>query len=140
MNGRRSSSTPGTAATITPLELPRISSLHFLSHPLAFPHFTPPQLSFSFHFNSHHPTNHNPNLLRVALVDLAPHIFIALQLPRFSTISKMADQRMTWDHDADKALLGCMQDEIVPTQDQLRGVMNRMHAQGYTCTVKAITY
>ncbi|OIW27457.1 hypothetical protein CONLIGDRAFT_431300 [Coniochaeta ligniaria NRRL 30616] len=51
----------------------------------------------------------------------------------------MADQRMTWDHDADKDLLGCMTDELVPTQPQLRGVMERMHSLGHTCTLKAIT-
>ncbi|KAH8907220.1 hypothetical protein BR93DRAFT_686638 [Coniochaeta sp. PMI_546] len=51
----------------------------------------------------------------------------------------MADQRMTWGHEADKDLLGCMTDELVPTQPQLRGVLERMHSLGHTCTLKAIT-
>jgi hypothetical protein len=51
-----------------------------------------------------------------------------------------ADQRMNWDHAADKDLLGIIDEEIHPTQDQLRVVMTRMHALGYTCTLKAITY
>ncbi|KAB5585787.1 hypothetical protein GE09DRAFT_1210374 [Coniochaeta sp. 2T2.1] len=51
----------------------------------------------------------------------------------------MADQRMTWDHEADKDLLGCIVDELGPSQPQLRGVMERMHAHGHTWTLKAIT-
>ena len=53
---------------------------------------------------------------------------------------KVADQRMTWDHVADKDLLGALADELAPTQEQVRGVTTRMHALGYTCTVKAISY
>jgi hypothetical protein len=49
-------------------------------------------------------------------------------------------ERMTWDHHADHDLLTAMMQELQPTQDQLRGVMTRMHSFGYTCTVKAITY
>ena len=52
----------------------------------------------------------------------------------------MAEQRMNWDHDADKDLLCCMAEEIAPTGLQLRGIMERMHALDHTCTVKAITY
>ncbi|KAK4043590.1 hypothetical protein C8A01DRAFT_32320 [Parachaetomium inaequale] len=48
-------------------------------------------------------------------------------------------ERMTWDHHADHDLLTAMMQELQPTQDQLRGVMARMHGFGYTCTVKAIT-
>lgn len=47
---------------------------------------------------------------------------------------------MTWDHHADHDLLTAMMQELQPSQEQLRGVMNRMHAFGYSCTVKAITY
>ncbi len=49
-------------------------------------------------------------------------------------------ERMNWDHHADHDLLTAMMQELQPTQDQLRGVMVRMHAFGYNCTVKAITY
>jgi hypothetical protein len=49
-------------------------------------------------------------------------------------------ERMTWDHHADHDLLTAMLQELQPSQDQLRGVMNRMHGFGYTCTLKAITY
>lgn len=49
-------------------------------------------------------------------------------------------ERMTWDHHADHDLLTAMMQELQPSQEQLRGVMNRMHAFGYSCTVKAITY
>ncbi|KAJ9165028.1 hypothetical protein NKR19_g809 [Coniochaeta hoffmannii] len=52
---------------------------------------------------------------------------------------KAADQRMTWDHVADKDLLGAICDELAPTQEQVRSVTARMHALGYTCTVKAIS-
>jgi hypothetical protein len=47
---------------------------------------------------------------------------------------------MNWDHKADHDLLTSMVQELQPSQEQLRGVMNRMHGLGYTCTVKAITY
>lgn len=49
-------------------------------------------------------------------------------------------ERMTWDHHADHDLLTAIMQELQPTQEQLRGVMTRMHGFGYTCTVKAITY
>jgi hypothetical protein len=49
-------------------------------------------------------------------------------------------ERMNWDHHADHDLLTAMMQELQPSQEQLRGVMTRMHAFGYTCTVKAITY
>ncbi|KAL2160338.1 hypothetical protein VTH06DRAFT_1511 [Thermothelomyces fergusii] len=48
-------------------------------------------------------------------------------------------ERMTWDHRADHDLLTAMMQELQPSQEQLRGVMARMHSFGYTCTVKAIT-
>ncbi|KAL2263271.1 hypothetical protein VTK26DRAFT_7536 [Humicola hyalothermophila] len=48
-------------------------------------------------------------------------------------------ERMTWDHRADHDLLTAIMQELQPTQEQLRGVMNRMHSFGYSCTVKAIT-
>ncbi|KAK4241349.1 hypothetical protein C8A03DRAFT_12374 [Achaetomium macrosporum] len=48
-------------------------------------------------------------------------------------------ERMNWDHHADHDLLTAMMQELQPTQEQLRGVMNRMHSFGYNCTVKAIT-
>ncbi|KAK4155222.1 hypothetical protein C8A00DRAFT_13710 [Chaetomidium leptoderma] len=48
-------------------------------------------------------------------------------------------ERMHWDHHADHDLLTAMMQELQPTQEQLRGVMTRMHGFGYTCTVKAIT-
>ncbi|KAK3304404.1 uncharacterized protein B0T15DRAFT_494867 [Chaetomium strumarium] len=51
----------------------------------------------------------------------------------------MASERMNWDHHADHDLLTAMMQELQPSQEQLRGVMNRMHGFGYTCTVKAIT-
>jgi hypothetical protein len=49
-------------------------------------------------------------------------------------------ERMNWDHHADHDLLTAMMQELQPSQEQLRGVMARMHGFGYTCTVKAITY
>jgi hypothetical protein len=49
-------------------------------------------------------------------------------------------ERMNWDHHADHDLLTAIMQELQPTQEQLRGVMARMHSFGYTCTVKAITY
>ena len=49
-------------------------------------------------------------------------------------------ERMTWDHHADHDLLTAMILELQPTTDQLRGIMNRMHGLGHSCTVKAITY
>ncbi len=49
-------------------------------------------------------------------------------------------ERMNWDHRADHDLLTAMMQELQPSQDQLRGVMTKMHGFGYTCTVKAITY
>lgn len=49
-------------------------------------------------------------------------------------------ERMTWDHHADHDLLTAMILELQPTTDQLRGIMNRMHGFGHSCTVKAITY
>jgi hypothetical protein len=52
----------------------------------------------------------------------------------------MADQRMTWDHAADKDLLGVLIDEVTPTQELLRNVLTRMNTMGYTCTLKAISY
>ncbi|KAK4120805.1 hypothetical protein N657DRAFT_683291 [Parathielavia appendiculata] len=48
-------------------------------------------------------------------------------------------ERMTWDLHADHDLLTAMMQELHPTQEQLRGIMARMHGFGYTCTVKAIT-
>ncbi|KAH6622971.1 hypothetical protein F5144DRAFT_656984 [Chaetomium tenue] len=48
-------------------------------------------------------------------------------------------ERMNWDHHADHDLLTAMMQELQPSQEQLRGVMARMHGFGYTCTVKAIT-
>ncbi|KAK4101005.1 hypothetical protein N658DRAFT_486384 [Parathielavia hyrcaniae] len=48
-------------------------------------------------------------------------------------------ERMNWDHHADHDLLTAMMQELQPTQEQLRGIMSRMHGFGYTCTVKAIT-
>ncbi|KAL2171638.1 hypothetical protein VTG60DRAFT_2206 [Thermothelomyces hinnuleus] len=48
-------------------------------------------------------------------------------------------ERMTWDHRADHDLLTAIMQELQPSQEQLRGVMARMHSFGYTCTVKAIT-
>ncbi|EAQ83834.1 predicted protein [Chaetomium globosum CBS 148.51] len=48
-------------------------------------------------------------------------------------------ERMNWDHHADHDLLTAMMQELQPSQEQLRGVMTRMHGFGYTCTVKAIT-
>lgn len=54
--------------------------------------------------------------------------------------SAKAGERMSWDHHADHDLLTAMVQELQPTQEQLRGVMVRMHAFGYNCTVKAITY
>ncbi|KAK3371401.1 hypothetical protein B0T24DRAFT_680488 [Lasiosphaeria ovina] len=52
----------------------------------------------------------------------------------------MAADRMNWGHHADHDLLTAITQELQPTQEQLRGVMARMHEMGYTCTVKAITY
>lgn len=49
-------------------------------------------------------------------------------------------ERMTWDHRADHDLLTAIMQELQPSQEQLRGVMQRMHGFGYTCTLKAITY
>lgn len=49
-------------------------------------------------------------------------------------------ERMTWDHRADHDLLTAIMQELQPSQEQLRGVMARMHSFGYSCTVKAITY
>ncbi|KAK4205631.1 hypothetical protein QBC40DRAFT_248800 [Triangularia verruculosa] len=47
--------------------------------------------------------------------------------------------RMKWDLQANHDLLFCLIQELSPNQDQLRGVMDRMHEYGYPCTVKAIT-
>lgn len=49
-------------------------------------------------------------------------------------------ERMTWDHHADHNLLTAMVQELQPSQEQLRCVMERMHSFGYTCSLKAITY
>jgi hypothetical protein len=48
-------------------------------------------------------------------------------------------ERMTWDHKADHDLLSSIVQELAPSQEQLRGVMRRMHELGYSCTLKAIT-
>ncbi|KAK0741700.1 hypothetical protein B0T21DRAFT_432990 [Apiosordaria backusii] len=54
--------------------------------------------------------------------------------------ANMADKtRMKWDLQANHDLLYCIVQELSPSQDQLRGVMGRMHEAGYTCTLKAIT-
>ncbi|KAK0670063.1 hypothetical protein QBC41DRAFT_222569 [Cercophora samala] len=55
-------------------------------------------------------------------------------------VADMADKtRMKWDLQANHDLLFCLIQELSPTQDQLRGVMDRMHIIGHTCTLKAIT-
>lgn len=51
-----------------------------------------------------------------------------------------SNARMTWDHAADHCLLMCMIEVLNPTQENLRLVTEKMHAIGYTCTTKAITY
>lgn len=51
-----------------------------------------------------------------------------------------AGERMTWDHHADHDLLTAMILELQPNTEQLKGIMNRMHGFGHSCTVKAITY
>jgi len=48
-------------------------------------------------------------------------------------------ERMNWDHKADHDLLTAIMQELQPSQEQLRGVMGRMHVFGYSCTLKAIT-
>lgn len=52
----------------------------------------------------------------------------------------MTGERMTWDHEADHALLSAIMQELSPTQENLRVIKDRMHTYGYTCTTKAITY
>ena len=47
---------------------------------------------------------------------------------------------MTWDHPADRDLLGMMAETLVPSQEQLRSVTTGLNQMGYTCTVKAVTY
>ncbi|KAK0634763.1 hypothetical protein B0T17DRAFT_611728 [Bombardia bombarda] len=48
-------------------------------------------------------------------------------------------ERMTWSDHANSDLLVAITQELNPSQDQLRGVVDRMHEFGYTCTLKAIT-
>lgn len=119
-----------------------LSSAQFISLPLFFPFFIPSRLRFNFRFvfvSSLSITTQTCYVLHIKL-DLSPHIFITVCLVVHLRYLNMADQRMTWDHDADKALLGCITDELAPTQTQLRGVMDRMGTLGHICTVKAITY
>ncbi|KAK3315171.1 hypothetical protein B0H66DRAFT_606074 [Apodospora peruviana] len=56
-----------------------------------------------------------------------------------SSLASTMTERMSWDREADHDLLTSLTQELQPTQEQLRAVMARMHALGYTCTVKAIT-
>jgi len=118
---------------------------HFLSSSssqTSLPNFTPPQLPFSFHLVSIPPITTQPqSATRRAS---CPCTSTSSPLPVVSLVTmdtpKAADQRMTWDHVADKDLLGAICDELAPTQEQVRSVTARMHALGYTCTVKAISY
>ncbi len=48
--------------------------------------------------------------------------------------------RQKWDAKADMDLFVALCDELQPTQEQLRGVLGRVHKQGYTYTLKAVTY
>jgi hypothetical protein len=51
----------------------------------------------------------------------------------------MATERTNWDDKAHRDLIGAIADEMCPSQEQLRGVVNRLHQLGYTCTLKAVT-
>ncbi|KAK1779420.1 hypothetical protein QBC45DRAFT_392496 [Copromyces sp. CBS 386.78] len=49
-----------------------------------------------------------------------------------------SETRMTWNHNADKHLIGCVVEEMLPGEDTYRSLAARMHALGYTCTPKAV--
>ncbi|VBB83811.1 Putative protein of unknown function [Podospora comata] len=63
----------------------------------------------------------------------------ALHSPRKVADMAIDKSRMKWDLQANHDLLLCLVQELSPSQDQLRAVMEQMHELGYTCTVKAIT-
>ncbi|KAL0470504.1 hypothetical protein QR685DRAFT_544174 [Neurospora intermedia] len=55
-----------------------------------------------------------------------------------SETDKVAETRMTWNHNADKHLIGCVVDEIVPGEETYRKLAARMNTLGYGCTPKAV--
>ncbi|EGO56775.1 hypothetical protein NEUTE1DRAFT_123234 [Neurospora tetrasperma FGSC 2508] len=55
-----------------------------------------------------------------------------------SETEKVAETRMTWNHNADKHLIGCVVDEIVPGEETYRNLAARMNTLGYGCTPKAV--
>ncbi|KAJ4412479.1 hypothetical protein N0V85_003693 [Neurospora sp. IMI 360204] len=55
-----------------------------------------------------------------------------------SETEKVSETRMTWNHNADKHLIGCIVEEIVPGEETYRNLAARMHTLGFTCTPKAV--
>ena len=47
---------------------------------------------------------------------------------------------MSWTHNVDKDMIGCMVEEFVPSEELYRNLTARMNALGYTCTVKSVKY
>lgn len=48
--------------------------------------------------------------------------------------------RMSWTHNVDKHLIGCIVEEILPGEEAYRNLAARMASLGYTCTPKSVKY
>jgi hypothetical protein len=81
----------------------------------------------------------------------ALHCFISFTFPLVSSqhttigSSNMATRRklgdrMTWDHDEDKALLIALLKVVPPSTAKMADIAKRMQELGYTCSGKAIAY